>query len=170
MTILSSYARTRKIDYFLKGIPKERRILELGCGSGWVRKYLTTHGWSHYVGLDIAPPADIVGDITDWRALGIEEESFDVILAFEVVEHVDCFDPCYRILKPGGQLMLTSPIPHMDWVMKILEHLGLNQRRKSPHTNLVYFRDVPIFEYKDIKIVGFLSQWGIFTKEGPDAF
>ncbi len=168
MPILSSYARRKKIEYFLKGIPKEKKILELGCGSAWAREYLTDHGWTHCVGLDIEPPADIVGDIADWRALGIEEESFDVILAFEVVEHVDCFQHCYEILKPGGVLLLTSPLPHMDWVMKILERLGLNQKRRTPHTNLVYFREVPWFEAKDIKIVAFLSQWGTFKKQGPE--
>lgn len=98
MPILSSYAQKKKARYFLDGIPKDFRILEVGCGNGWAGNYLKEGGWEHYVGLDLVPPADIVGDIRNWKNLGIEEESFDVIIVFEVVEHVDCFDSCYDIL------------------------------------------------------------------------
>lgn len=164
MPLLSQYAQTKKIEYFLKKIPKEARILEIGGGSGWVGDYLKQNGYKHYVGMDIVPPADVVGDIREWRKLGLKEQSFDVIIAFEVVEHVDCFQECFDLLKPGGKLMLTSPVPHMDWAMQLLELVGLNQKRTSPHDHLVYFEDVPCFRDKDIRTVGFLAQWGIFTK------
>jgi SAM-dependent methyltransferase len=165
MPLLSDYARNKKIDYFLATIPKDARILEIGCGSGWVREYLTGNGWTGYVGLDLVPPADVVGDIVRWRELGLKAGSFDVIIAFEVVEHVDCFEACHHLLKPGGRLMVTSPVPHMDWVMKILELVGLNQKRTSPHDHLVYFERVPLFERKQINVVRGLAQWGVFTKE-----
>ena len=165
MPLLSRYARKRKIEYFLNRIPRQARILEIGGGAGWVGDYLRANGWKHYRGIDIVPPADIVGDIKNWKQLGLKEKSFDVIIAFEVVEHVDCFEECFDLLKPGGMLMLTSPLPHMDWVMKLLELIGLNQKRTSPHNNLLYFKDVKYFQNKNIKIVGFLSQWAIFTKE-----
>jgi len=163
--LLSLYARQKKINYFLTRIPKYYRILEIGCGDGWVRKYLEKNGWKNYVGLDIVPPADIIGDIRDWKLLGIKDGSFDIIIAFEVMEHIGCFKECYEILKPDGQLMLTTPLPHMDWIMKILEWLNLNQKRTSPHEHLVYLKDVPYFEKKECKVVAFLSQWGTFTKE-----
>jgi len=165
MRLLSQYARKRKIEYFLQRIPKEAKILEIGCGTGWVSNYLKKNGRNHYLGMDVVPPADIVGDIRNWKELGLKEQSFDVIVAFEVVEHVDCFKECFELLKPGGMLMLTSPVPHMDWLLKLLEVIGLNQKRTNPHNRLVYFRDVQYFQHKNIKIVGFLSQWGIFTKE-----
>ena len=165
MPLLSDYARRKKARYFLASIPKDARILEIGSGSGWVGEYLKAGGWTHYVGLDVVSPADVLGNILDWRNLGMEPESFDAIIAFEVVEHVDCFQACYDLLEPGGMLLLTSPLPSMDWLMRLLEALGLNQRRTSPHDHLVYFRDVRWFERKEITIVGFLSQWGIFHKE-----
>lgn len=133
MPLLSQYAQTKKIDYFLNKIPKQAKILEIGGGSGWVGDYLKQNGYNHYVGMDIIPPADVVGDIRDWRSLGLKEQSFDVIVAFEVVEHVDCFKECFDLLKMGGKLMLTSPVPHMDWTMQLLEVVGLNQKRTSPH-------------------------------------
>ena len=164
MPALSEYARRKKIEYFLSGVPKSARILEIGCGSRWVGEYLRANGWTHYVGADLVPPADIVGDIRNWRELGLEPASFDVIVAFEVIEHVDLVQEAFDLLKPGGQLMLTSPVPHMDWAMQILEGLGLNQKRTSPHSNLVYFENVPLFEKVALQRKAALSQWGILRK------
>jgi 2-polyprenyl-3-methyl-5-hydroxy-6-metoxy-1,4-benzoquinol methylase len=165
MPVISKFAQKKKIKYFLKGIPKDKSILEIGSGSGWAGDYLKKNGWTNYVGIDIVPPADIVGDISNWRTLGIKEESFDVIIAFEVVEHVDCFKECWEILKFGGKLMMTTPVPGMDWLLRIMEYIGLNQKRTSPHNNLTYLKNVSLFKNKKIKTIMFLSQWGIFIKE-----
>jgi len=162
--VLSRYARRKKIRFFLERIPREARILEVGCGGGWVRDYLTSHGWEHYTGIDLRPPAEIVGDIRRWRDLGLRPESFDVILAFEVVEHVDCLSECYDLLRPGGRVMLTTPVPSMDWLLRLLERLGLNQRRTSPHDHLVWVSRSPRFERRDVRIVGLMSQWATLGK------
>lgn len=164
MPLLSDIARKKKIDYFLRDLPKSARVLEVGSGSGWVGAYLKTHGWTNYVGLDVVPPADVVGDVREWRTLGLTAGSFDAIVAFEVVEHVDCFAACRELLAPGGKLLLTTPVPHRDWVMKGLEAVGLNQKRTSPHDHLVYLDRVPGFADKRVKVVAGLSQWGVFVK------
>jgi SAM-dependent methyltransferase len=116
------------------------------------------------VGLDLHPPADIVGSILEWERLGLQASSFDVVIAFELVEHVVCFREMFALLKPGGLLMLTSPVPHMDWLCRILEILGLNQKRTSPHDHLVHFTDIPLFEPVTLKTVGLMAQWGIFRR------
>ncbi|MFQ5924519.1 MAG: class I SAM-dependent methyltransferase [Dehalococcoidia bacterium] len=163
MPLLGEYARRKRIEFFTPYIPKEAKVLEVGCRDGWFGDYLKNRGWN-YVGLDIMPPADIVGDIRNWEQLGIEKESFDVVVAFELVEHVHCFHEFREIMKPGGLLMLTSPVPHMDWLFRVLEFIGLNQKRTSPHNNLIYFRDIPFFQPLKIKIVGLAGQWGMFRK------
>jgi len=48
--------------------------------------------------------------------------------------------------------------------MKLLEAAGLNQKRTSPHEHLIRFEEIPFFQQKELKIVGFLSQWGKLTK------
>ncbi len=164
MPIISTYSQKRKTEYFLKKIPVTAKILEIGPGSGWVKDYFTKNDYTDYLGIDIFQPADIVGDIRNWNKLGLNKESFDVIIAFEVIEHVDCLKECHELLVPGGRLMLTSPLPHMDPLMKALELVGLNQKRTSPHNNLIYFKDIEIFAHKEIIIAGFMSQWGILTK------
>ena len=76
MPLLSSIARKKKIGFFLKNICPNEVVLEIGCGDGWVGRYLKANGYQNYSGLDISPPADIIGDIKDWRQLGLAPESF----------------------------------------------------------------------------------------------
>jgi SAM-dependent methyltransferase len=164
LPLLSRIARDRKLDHFFAEVPREARILEIGAGDGWVGAALRARGFTRYTGLDLRPPADVVGDVNDWRAAGLEPESFDVIVAFEVVEHVDCFRACHDLLAPGGALFVTTPVPSRDWVMRLLEAVGLNQRRTSPHDQLIDLRRAPCFEEREIRIVGGLSQWAVLRK------
>ena len=164
MPVLSALARKKKIEFFLKDIPEDALTLEIGCGSGWVREYLAATGRTRYLGIDLVPPAEIVGDIREWKKLGLAEGTIDYIIAFEVVEHVDCFEACYELLKPGGKLLLTSPLPRMDWFLRLLEALHLNQKRTSPHDHLIDFRRIPLFKDRQIKVVAGLAQWGVLTR------
>ncbi len=164
MRLLTHYARRKKIEYFFGAIPRDAKILEVGSGAGWVGDYLRRNGWTRYVGIDIEKPAEVRGDLRDWRSLGLEAESFDVVIAFEVVEHANLFQEMYDLLKPGGELLVTTPVPHMDWVCKGLEVLRLNQARTSPHDHLIYFKDIPFFEPVDTRIVKLIGQWGKFRK------
>ena len=164
MPLLSNHARHKKIEFFIDPIARDASVLEVGCGARWVGDHMRTAGFTDYTGMDLVAPADIVGDIKQWRELGLAADSYDVIIAFEVVEHVDLFAEAYALLRPGGQLMLTSPVPEMDWAMQLLEMIGMNQKRTSPHDHLIDFRLIPLFEPLVLRRVAGLSQWGIFTK------
>jgi len=152
------------MSFFRAQFGADLRVLEIGCGSGWVRPALAEIGLTDYRGIDLFPPADIVGDINQWQELGLAPCSFDLIVAFEVVEHVDCFQACYDLLANHGRLLITTPVPERDWILKITEGLGLNQKRTSPHDHLVHLDRVPLFEKKDVKIVMGLGQWATFQK------
>jgi SAM-dependent methyltransferase len=154
----------KRAELFLPCIGDDDMVLEVGSGSGWFKTAIEGTGRGHYRCIDLYPPADIVGDILEWPKLGLSAESFDVIVAFEVVEHVDCFKACEDLLKPGGRMLITTPVPHFDWIMKILEAVGLNQQRTSPHSNLVYLDRVQFSGSKEIRTVLGLSQWAVFTK------
>jgi len=163
MALLSDLARRRKIAYFTPFLAEGARILEVGCGDGWLGRHLRDQGWD-YTGLDVAPPADVIGDIGAWRALGLAPGAFDAIIAFEVVEHVWCFEEFHDLLRPGGLLMLTTPLPAMDWLCRALEFVGLNQRRTSPHDHLISLRQVPLFEPVEIRVIPPCAQWGVFRR------
>jgi SAM-dependent methyltransferase len=171
MAFLSDVARRAKLQFFLGQLPKDARILEVGCADGWFGEFAVRHGWTDLVGIDIVRPTKplghefVHGDVNRWRALGLRPASFDAIVAFEVIEHGDFYAAMADLLKPGGKLMVTTPLPHMDWACKVLERLGVNQRRSSPHTHLIYLRDLPpVFRLKHSQVKGGVSQWGVFER------
>lgn len=164
MPVLSQLARRKKLDYFFADVTPETRILEVGCADRWLGRQLRTQGLLNNTGLDVMPGADVVGDIRNWPQLGLKPESFDLIVAFELIEHIDCFSEVFALLRPGGRMFLTSPVPHMDWACKLLERIGLNQKRTSPHSHLRDFNSIPFFEVIEIRKVGYMAQWGKFRK------
>ena len=85
--------------------------------------YMKRNGWRGYIGIDLTSPADIVGSVADWKELGLKRNSFDYIVAFEIIEHIDILNECYELLKDDGELFITTPIPEMDWILKLLEGL-----------------------------------------------
>lgn len=164
MPYLSNLARKKKLHFFIDPIPKDARVLEVGCGGNWVKEYMQLNGWKSYSGIDIEGNPDIKGDLNQWKELGLKTASYDVIIAFEVVEHDDLWQSFYDLLKPGGKLMLTTPVPGGDWLLKILETVGLNQTRTSPHTHLTDLRTIKLFRTIFYKQQLGLSQWCIMQK------
>jgi SAM-dependent methyltransferase len=163
--ILSNFSRRLKERYFLNRIRRTDRVLEIGCGDGWVARYLRRRGVQQILDIDTTPAATIVGDIREWRFLQIDPESFDVIVAFEVLEHVDCMDDCFALLKPHGQLMVTSPYPPADYLLEKFEQWHLNQPRTSPHDHLTYFKETEQFALEKMWKPLWMSQWCIFRRK-----
>jgi SAM-dependent methyltransferase len=102
--------------------PKSRSMLEVGCGTGFVlaglhRRFpeLALSGGELFAaGLDTAAtrvPAATLYQL-DARRIPFERE-FDVIGAFDVLEHVEedevVLGEMSRALKPGGGVLLTVP-------------------------------------------------------------
>jgi 2-polyprenyl-3-methyl-5-hydroxy-6-metoxy-1,4-benzoquinol methylase len=167
MPVLSNLARQKKLAFFIDPIPKNAKVLEAGCGGNWVKEYMLANGWKQYTGVDVEGDPDIKGDLKDWKALGLQQAAYDVIIAFEVVEHDDLWQAFYDLLKPGGRLLLTTPVPSGDWILKLLEAAGLNQKRTSPHNQLIDVRTVKLFETVTYKSPLGLSQWVILRKPKP---
>lgn len=95
------------------------RALDVGSGEGRMTPVLARRApkVTDIVGLDIDErkvrrhPSGIIGDASH---LPFKGSSFDVALAIEVLEHVDdparCLAEIFRVLRPGGQLLLSCPI------------------------------------------------------------
>jgi len=86
--------------------------LEVGAGSSWFALHLRESGYNVTI-LDLIGPADIVGDINQWQQLGIQHNSFDGVIALEVIEHVDCLAALHSVCKIGGFIMQS--VPHLKW-------------------------------------------------------
>jgi SAM-dependent methyltransferase len=102
------------------------RLLELGCGSGAAAHYLASRC---NVEIVCVTNSSVQGDIcrrkfakfggrvrvivTDFDMLDLPSESFDAIYALESIGYTKDLDAwlarCWRMLKPGGRLMIRSP-------------------------------------------------------------
>ncbi|MFL5340324.1 MAG: class I SAM-dependent methyltransferase [Gemmataceae bacterium] len=106
-----------------------RAVLEIGCGRGGFACWLAAQPLApdRLVAADFAATAvqmareyaqkhgltAITWDVADIQSLPYEDAAFDTVISCETVEHVP--DPARavrelaRVLKPSGQLLLTTP-------------------------------------------------------------
>lgn len=93
-----------------------KEIVDLSCGEGISTHILRKLGAkvSHY---DLIPEACLLDDKPTYadvqKPLPIQDNSVDVVIFQEVIEHLPnqlfAFQEIYRILKPGGELFITTP-------------------------------------------------------------
>jgi 2-polyprenyl-3-methyl-5-hydroxy-6-metoxy-1,4-benzoquinol methylase len=100
-----------------------RRVLDAGCGIGYGSRMLAEAGAAEVAGVDIAQPvieaasagsgSDVTFRVGDVAALDFAADSFDLVVCFEVIEHVDdtdaVLDELTRVLAAGGLLLISSP-------------------------------------------------------------
>ena len=100
---------------------REARILDLGCGTGAFLGRLATMGYCALDGIDIALPGKPVAGATLHecdldRTWPFEAESFDAVVAIEVIEHVEnmglVLNELARVLKPDGFTLITTQNVH----------------------------------------------------------
>jgi 2-polyprenyl-3-methyl-5-hydroxy-6-metoxy-1,4-benzoquinol methylase len=135
-----------------------KQVLDAGCGVGWGTLLLLESGAAGAAGIDIdleaveearkrVPGADIrQGDLAE---LPWPDESFELVVCFEAVEHVHqqerVLDELVRVLSPGGILMVSSPNPrvypagnpfHVHELTP--EELQAAARSRLPHVTLLH--------------------------------
>jgi 2-polyprenyl-3-methyl-5-hydroxy-6-metoxy-1,4-benzoquinol methylase len=100
-----------------------KNVLDFGCGDGYGTRMLAERS-AVILGIDVDPAAIELArkkyshPSLAFRHIGglplpFESESFDVVLSFQVIEHVDdvpfYLEEIHRILKKGGRFLLTTP-------------------------------------------------------------
>jgi 2-polyprenyl-3-methyl-5-hydroxy-6-metoxy-1,4-benzoquinol methylase len=123
----------------------EAKVLDVGCGSGVLLARMKSLGWETE-GVEIDP-----GGVEAARARGVTvhqgqladaqfpDNHFDAVHSAHVIEHV--YDPvallreCFRILKPGGRLVVITPNTQ-GWGHRLFGRAWLNL---DPPRHLILF-------------------------------
>jgi len=110
------------------------RVLDMGCGPGQVAEKLAAQNTS-VVGLDFSEVilarassrgVSCVKADMDGAALPFADESFDVVLFTQTIEHLfhfrEAVGEAYRVLRPSGRLILSVPnIAHWRFRLALLQ-------------------------------------------------
>jgi 2-polyprenyl-3-methyl-5-hydroxy-6-metoxy-1,4-benzoquinol methylase len=126
------------------------RFVELGCGPGWMTRFVARHGLDAH-GYDISDA--MIGIARDQaRTEGVEarfetadfeqldlERAFDACLTYDALHHSAqpelVFASAHRALKPGGLLLVSEP----NWKQRYqgrdaANHYGTTELGYSPRT------------------------------------
>lgn len=124
------------------GLPKDARILEIGCGTGGNLAALAELGelsamesdaeaceWAS--GLGICPV--LPGALPE--AVPYPDGQFDLVCLLDVIEHIEeeqaALQRVQRLLKPGGRVLITAPAYRWLWSEHDVVHHHFRRYRAS---------------------------------------
>jgi 2-polyprenyl-3-methyl-5-hydroxy-6-metoxy-1,4-benzoquinol methylase len=123
----------RRVQVVLNAIAAElplQEVLDFGCGYGVFIPYLIEHA-DHTLAFDpMIAELQALGEAAGWPRVSYESDlariaamrqRFDLILAIEVLEHVEALeetvDLFYELLRPQGALLVSGPTE--NWLYQI---------------------------------------------------
>lgn len=119
--------RPKYLCDWLSGVDENTRILNIGCGFGWLELYLAEFTVALEIqGIDIDPHFfELLNEFQGYPHVKFTKATalnlpfpdcyFDICVASEVIEHIpkgtedQFFKEINRVLKPAGTLYLTTP-------------------------------------------------------------
>jgi SAM-dependent methyltransferase len=156
---------------------KREFLLDLGCG---VKPFYSLYSEfaEHSVGIDVAasPHGTQTADIVyDGKTIPFAENTFDIVFCTEVMEHVPeplaFLEEIYRVLKPGGKVIMTTPflVPLHEEPYDFFRYTKHGIKHLFTKTGFDEIRIQPFGEYFGV-IIAFsvqihLKAWRIITNK-----
>jgi SAM-dependent methyltransferase len=128
---------------------RQGRILDIGCGS---YPYFLSHtAFNEKYAIDQQDPASGIDQI-HWHTLNLnsapslpfKDRFFSVVTMLAVIEHLDpiiltkLFRESHRVLKPGGNLILTTPAAWSNGLLQRMASLGLVSKEEIDEHQFSY--------------------------------
>ena len=112
--------------------PRDTKILDCGCGTGNIMKYLQRYGFTNLQGFDLAPEmveaarintgAEIKECSMQTMGQHYPEQSLDLLFCSGIFHHVPSladwekvFSAAYTMLRPGGEIIVREPYPNLGY-------------------------------------------------------
>ena len=108
----------------LAGIGAGDRVLDIGCGTGYLTRRAAAGGARAVVGVDPSPQViayarrvaspTCVFHVAEGRRVPEPDESFDVAVSSLAIHHIDprqradTFAEIFRLVRPGGRLLIAD--------------------------------------------------------------
>lgn len=132
--ILADYV-TRYAD-----LPKDARVLEIGCGTGHNLPMLAGFGEVDAIEIDDAAReiasqrlGKPVGTAPLPELAGVERGAYDMVAVLDVIEHIDddvaALKAMAEALKPGGKILIA--VPAHQWMWSAHDVVNHHKRRYS---------------------------------------
>jgi 2-polyprenyl-3-methyl-5-hydroxy-6-metoxy-1,4-benzoquinol methylase len=153
---------------FTSNFIKDKKVLDITCGSGYGSQFMALQGAEKVVGVDIDAnsieharkyyqhPNISYIESDAHNVSELEDASFDIVISFETIEHLqfprDFLLELRRLLKPDGQLIISCP----------------NDYRSSPWISQYHIHKFRFTEFRDIILnvfgeASFLLQYNTIT-------
>lgn len=160
---LENFISARRIARVLNYVKSDLytgEVLDIGCGS--YPKFLLQAPFKKKVGLDqlgsawlneqIVPPINLEilkFSLGGTNPLPFAANRFDCIVSLACLEHLEptCLpflaQEIFRVLKPSGQVIITTPHAYADKVLRLMAKLNLvSSEEIDEHKSLFYHRDI----------------------------
>ena len=166
----------------IESVTKDRRVLEIGCGSGYGASFLAKSAAS-VVALDVDPTVIdearnkyASSNLIYQQGSGLEipypDASFDVVVSFEMIEHIErsehklLIQEIRRVMTPQGILAISTPDHERTVTMGADNpyHIGEVSAQELETLLNQYFPVVSMY-YQDISAASVL--WGAMPTTGP---
>jgi SAM-dependent methyltransferase len=142
----TKHRHTRYHDFFVNRVSPGERVLDVGCGQGFVAWDLALRSSAVVTGIDISrdniaaaraahvhPHLSFVhGDAT----VGVPGGPWDVIVLSNVLEHIEHRELFLAALareSPRGRYLVRVPLFERDWRVPLKRELGVEWRLDDTH-------------------------------------